>query len=212
MREQIARGSRPGEFVLKAPREHGLRVGSVACKETASEMSDLAEFSIADQLPGVLHHRGPAVVVPDEGENTRLSGQALDLGGLARILAHGLFAKDMLAGGGSGSHNLKMHVIRGCDIHNLNSRVRHHILPAGCVAFEPKSLVGFLGSLLNFISTDNEFCLDATIAEAISSGEIRTAVYRPHPAHPDYANADDLLHVTRHPGSESSSRAPGHRV
>jgi hypothetical protein len=181
--------------VLKAPREHGLRVGSVACKEPASKVGKLAQFSFTDQLPCVLHHGSPAVVVPNEAKNTSLSGQALDLGGLARILAYGLLAKDMLSGGSSGTPHLQMHVVRRCDIHNLNARVRNHVLPAGCVTLEAKSLLGLLGSFLNFVCANNEFCLDATIVEAIGSGEIRTAVHRPHPAHPDHAHADDLLHT-----------------
>jgi hypothetical protein len=99
----------------------------------------------------------------------------------------------MLSGCGRGSHNLEVYVIRRCDIDNLNLRVGNHILPASCVTFETKPLLGFPGPLLNVIRTDNELCLEATIVEAIGSRKIRPAVYCSHPTHPDHTHANDLL-------------------
>jgi hypothetical protein len=99
----------------------------------------------------------------------------------------------MLSGCGRGSHNLEVHVIRRCDIDNLNLRVGNHILPASCVTFETKPLLGFPGPLLNVIRTDHELCLEATIVEAIGSRKIRPAVYCSHPTHPNHTHANDLL-------------------
>src|SRR5579862_7243859 len=147
-----------------------MRIGCVTGKEPRAEVSELAQLSFADKLPGILHHRGPAVVVADESENISGSSRVLNLGSLLRRLAHGLFAKDMLSGCGCGFRDLEVHVIRGCDIHHLDARVRHHVLPTRGVAFEAKLLLGFFGSLLNIIGTDDELWVDAGVMETVGGG------------------------------------------
>src|SRR5579875_1849229 len=193
MRHEVAQRAQ-AVFLLKTPGEEAIGVSRVAVEKATVIMCQASQFTIGDELAGILHEWCPAIVIANAGQQTSLTRRCDALNSFLRVLADRFPAEKVLTDLGHRAVNLQMHAVGRGHYDGLNGGVGDYITPIGRVAFKTETLLSRLGACLHLVGADDEPGIQATLVKTVWNGAIRAAVRLTHPAHTNHTNTDCACH------------------
>ena len=147
----------PGLVNEEAPREQAQGIGPVHGEEPPPVVGDLAQLARLDELFGVEHEGGEAVVVAHAGDHPGPAAGVLDAGGLLGGAPHRLLAEDVLAGRGGRGHQRLVQHVGGADDHCVGVGMFDCLTPVVGGLSEPEGAGGGVAAGLDGVGADHHF-------------------------------------------------------